>query len=87
MNRFDQPFHGFDDSLKNAIPANYNFIYKFDKRGIVKKKGDAFFGVKVDILHTKQFYAWGHNKSISKIMDFTNIKFKSLKENPGNEQL
>jgi hypothetical protein len=79
MSRFEQEFHPLDETIKKNLPVSYNFLYKFNKRGIVKKKGDAYYGIKVTILNTSKFYPWGHTKPISKIVDFTGIKPK--KEN------
>lgn len=80
MNRFDQAYHSFPEPVKKKIPVNFNFIYRFNKRGVVKKKGDAYYGVPVKILNTPQFYTWGHNKSISKILDLTAFTQPEKKE-------
>lgn len=80
MNRFDQAYHPFPEPVKKNIPVNFNFIYRFSKRGVIKKKGDAYYGVPVTILNTSQFYAWGHNKAISKIMDLSKFTKPEKKE-------
>ena len=76
MSRFEQERIKFDENTKKHIPISYNFIYRFDKRGVIKKKGKAYYGVKVDLINTPQFYAWGHNKAISKILNLQNLKIK-----------
>jgi|GEM_PF-4204462 hypothetical protein len=79
MNRFEQAFYPLDETIKKHLPVSYNFLYKFNKRGIVKKKGDAYYGIRVAVLNTSKFYPWGHTKPISKMIDYTGIQLKKKK--------
>lgn len=80
MSRFEQEYHQFDEETKKNLPISYNFLYKFSKRGIIKKRGDAYYGVRVDLLDTQTFFPWGHTKPISKTFDFSDLKANNNEE-------
>ena len=79
--RFKQKFIEFPEEDKKKLPVSYNYIYVFDKRGVIPKKGKAYYGVPVTVLHTPQFYCWGHNKLISKIINLEKISKANDKSN------
>jgi hypothetical protein len=73
-NNYQQGFIKFSNKLKEKIPAIYNRIYYFRKEGKRRKKGNAYYGVNSKVLQTPTFFPWGHNKAISKMVNFKNLK-------------
>jgi hypothetical protein len=74
MNKFSEAFFSFPEESRPGIPVIYNCIYRFDKKGLVKKKGDRYFGVPNKALQTPVYYPWGHEKPISRALNFSAIE-------------
>ncbi len=78
MSRFDNEFVSLDPENKRIAPVTYQHVYHFVKKKM--KKDVAFIGLRVDDFNTSSFYASGHYKPISKIIDLNVFPKKESNE-------
>jgi hypothetical protein len=74
MTKYDNKFHSFGIGQKKDLPVVYNCIYRFNKKGLVRKKGERYYGTLSAPLQTPAFFPWGHEKAISRALDFSAVK-------------